>query len=152
MNTGGVVASHFLLAPLLMLSQPPWSGLFMLLVRVGVTVLFLLVLWVLLMLWWRRRRTGENAPRYLRDWIIPLLLAGLGLLLLCSQDRGSVDHLFQQVDSFLMSDRLLDVTPDVAPASWYDVLRIPEDDEGYGEVGVDPGLHQGTDPLMEEQE
>lgn len=141
MNAGWVVAGHVLLAPLLTLSQPPWSGMVMMLVRGGMTLLFLLVLWVLLMLWWRRRsRAGEAGPRYFGDWIIPLLLAGLGLLLLCSQDRGSVDHLFQRVDNMLMNGRLSEAPPDVTPESWYDVLGIPaESDDGDGE-GADPGV------------
>lgn len=139
MNAGWVVAGHLLLAPLLALSQPPWSGMVMMLVRSGMTLLFLLVLWVLLMLWWRRRsRAGETEPRYFRDWLIPLVLAGLGLGLLCSQDRGSVDHLFQRVDNMLMNGRLTEVQPDVTPESWYDVLGIPAEDED-GE-GADPGV------------
>lgn len=135
MNTGWVVAEHLLLA----LSQPPWSGMVMMLVRGGMTLLFLLVLWMLLMLWWRRRsRGGESEPRYFRDWLIPLVLAGLGLALLCSKDRGSVDHLFQRVDNMLMNGRLTEVRPDITPESWYDVLGIPAEDED-GE-GADPGV------------
>ena len=60
MNAGWVVAGHLLLAPLLALSQPPWSGMVMMLVRSGMTLLFLLVLWVLLMLWWRRRGSVDH--------------------------------------------------------------------------------------------
>lgn len=139
MNAGWVVAGHLLLAPLLALSQPPWSGMVMMLVRSGMTLLFLLVLWVLLMLWWRRRsRAGETEPRYFRDWLIPLVLAGLGLALLCSQDRGSVDHLFQRVDNMLMNGWLPESHPDVTPENWYDVLGIPAEDED-GE-GTDPGV------------
>lgn len=134
MNAGWVVAGHIFLAPLLALSQPPWSGMVMMLVRGGMSLLFLLVLWVLLMLWWRRRcRAGEGSPRYFSEWFIPLLLAGLGLLLLCSQDRGSVDHLFQRVDLMLMNGRLPPTPPDVTPESWYDVTGIPPQDDGENE-------------------
>lgn len=128
MSPGWVVAGHVFLAPLLALSQPPWPGIIMLLVRSMMILLFLLVLWVLMTIWWRRRaRRAES--RDLRDWFIPVLLAGLGLLLLCSSDRGRVDHLFQRVDSMLMNGGFTEVPPDVTPQSWYDVAGIAQGGE-----------------------
>ncbi|CAM4365594.1 MULTISPECIES: hypothetical protein [Lelliottia] len=154
MSPDWVVAGHALLAPLLALSQPPWSGMAMMLVRSSMILLFLLVLWVLLTLWWRRRaRAAEAESRYFRDWLIPLLLAGLGLMLLCSRDRGSVDHLFQRVDNMLMNNRLTEVQPDVTPESWYDVLGIPaEDEEGEGAGAGVPFLPDRADLVTGETE
>lgn len=122
MNVGWAVAGHVLLAPMLALSQQPWSGLFMLLIRVALGMLFILVLIAVVLMWQRRRNAGVRDIHYFRDWVIPLLLAGLGLALLCSQDRGSVDHLFQRMDNMLMNGHLMGSQPVFRPGSWHDVL------------------------------
>lgn len=117
--------AHLILTPLLILSQPPWSEMSLLLVRGTLGCLYLLALRTLLRVWWvRRDRAGE---RLLGDGVIPLILAGVGLVLLCSAHRSSVDQLFTRVDRVLMDRGTTDERAAVnADASWYEVLSVPD--------------------------
>ena len=138
MSLTWVVTGHLLLAPLLVLSQPPWSGWLMLMVRVVAVVLFLLVLVRMVVLWRRLHRAGASGFHYFLDWFIPLLLAGLGLLLLCSQDRGSMDHLFQRVDLMLMNEGRPGQAPAFHPGGWYDTpVKADAGLTGAGAPGVE---------------
>lgn len=146
MSLTWVVMAHLLLELLLILSQPPWSGLLMFLVRAIAVVLFLLVLARMVVLWRHLHRAGASVFHYLLEWFIPLLLVGLSLLLFCSQDRGSVDHLFQQVDNVLMNEGRPAHAPAFHPGGWYEIPR--ETDEGMPEAGA-PGLESRLDKRSE---
>jgi hypothetical protein len=118
---------HLVLAPMLALSTPPWAGLIMLLMRVVLSLLFLLAVRMVVLVWltrWRRR--SDPVPKAMTGWLTPLLVVGLGLLLICSTDRGFVDHLFQQADQVLMNGRFAPPASEVGAASWYEVLNMPE--------------------------
>lgn len=131
--TGGSVLMHIVLTPLLVLSQPPWAGLSILLVRLTLTGLFCLALRPLVVRWWRGRHAPERGHYAVRDWVIPLCLAGVGLLLLCSSHRGTVDRLFTRVDRVLMNGSLHGPVPAQADASWYRVITgeaVPGTEDG----------------------
>lgn len=121
------LVGHLVLAPMLALSVPPWAGLIMLLIRVVLALVFMLVIvtgvWNGLSRW---RRPSASAYHPLTECLMPLLVVGLGLLLICSTDRGSVDTLFQQVDRVLMNGRFAPPATAPAGASWYDVLSVME--------------------------
>ncbi|QQN36456.1 hypothetical protein JHW33_07495 [Rahnella aceris] len=140
MNAGSSLIMHIVLTPLLVLSQPPWSELGMLLVRLTLTGLFCLALLPLMMRWWHGRHAPERGHYAVRDWVIPLCLAGLGLLLLCSSHRGTVDRLFTQVDRVLMNGSLHGPAPAKADASWYRVMTGT--DEGPGQRGRQGDEHR----------
>lgn len=115
MRIGWEMAASLILTPLLVLSQSPWSELGMFLVRVVVSVVFVLSLRMLFRVWWGRR--GGEGGHYLSGWMPPLALAGVGLLLLCSPRWGGVDRLFTQADRTLMNTGISDTTlPD---GDWY---------------------------------
>lgn len=119
--TGRMIVEHLLLA----LSQPPWSGRFMLLLRMVLGGLFMLVL---MLLWLRRHQARLQGRREYRDGCGPVLLAGLGLLLLCSQDRGGVDHVFQWADRILMNGPVPEKEATVRQECGYTVQPAPADD------------------------
>ncbi|MGF6188989.1 hypothetical protein [Serratia sp. 2723] len=137
---GWTLVGELVLAPMLALSTPPWAGLIMLLVRMVLSLLFLLVVRTVILVWlarWRRR--SDPVPHAMTGWVMPLLVVGLGLLLICSTDRGVVDHLFQQVDQVLMNGRFAPAAPELGAASWYEVLNMPEQ-------GDHPPRHEGKHP------
>lgn len=131
MSLGWEMAARLILTPLLVLSQPPWSELGIFLVRAGVGVVFVLSLRTLFWVWWvRRGGTGEHD---LSGWVIPLVLAGVGLLLLCSPRWGVVDRLFTQADRVLMNGGMSETTLMPIPeADWY---RFFVDVDPVGEGG-----------------
>lgn len=137
---GWTLVGNLVLAPMLALSTPPWGGLIMLLVRVVLCLLFLLAVRTVILVWltrWRRR--SDPVPHAISGWLTPLLVVGLGLLLICSTDRGVVDNLFQQVDRVLMNDRFAPPATELGAASWYEVLSMPEQ-------GNTPPTHEGKHP------
>ncbi|AYA08376.1 hypothetical protein D3Z09_18230 [Rahnella aquatilis] len=144
--TGGSVLMHIVLTPLLVLSQPPWAALSILLVRLTLTGLFCLALRPLVVRWWVNRHAPERGHYAVRDWVIPLCLAGVGLLLLCSSHRGTVDRLFTRVDRVLMNGSLHGPVPAQVDASWYRVIAgdaVPGTEDGPvsadGPVSPDAG-------------
>lgn len=150
MNGAGSVVMHVVLTPLLVLSQPPWSGLSMLVVRLTLAGLFCLALWPLMVRGWRARHAPERGHYAVRDWVIPLCLAGVGLLLLCSSHRGTVDRLFTRVDRVLMNGSLHGPVPAQADASWYRVIAGeavsgPEAAPVAGQAGPDGADDGGGD-------
>lgn len=130
MSLGWEMAARLILAPLLVLSQPPWSELGMFLVRGGVSLVFVLSLRTLFRVWCVRR--GGAGEHFLSGWVIPLVLAGVGLLLLCSPRWGVVDRLFTQADRVLMNGSVVGghLTP-MQETDWYR-LFVNEDRPGKG--------------------
>ncbi|MEB7884026.1 hypothetical protein [Serratia fonticola] len=134
MTFGWTLIGNVVLAPMLALSSPPWAGLIMLLLRVGLSLLFLLVIRMGLLVWLaRRHRRSDPVPHAMAGWVMPLLVVGLGLLLICSTERGFIDHLFQQADQVLMNGRFAPATPEAGAASWYEVLSMPEQNGDHPE-------------------
>lgn len=131
MSLGWEMAARLILTPLLVLSQPPWSELGIFLVRAGVGVVFVLSLRTLFWVWWVRR--GGAGEHDLSGWVIPLVLAGVGLLLLCSPRWGVVDRLFTQADRVLMNGGMSETTlMSIPEADWY---RFFVDVDPVGEGG-----------------
>ena len=119
------LVGEMVLAPMLALSVSPWVGLIMLLVRVALGGLFLLAVRTVVLVWLARwHRDSGPVHHTLTEWLMPLMVVGLGLLLICSTDRGMVDHLFQRVDRALMDGRFVPPAVEPESASWYDVLSV----------------------------
>lgn len=121
------LVGDLVLAPMLALSAPPWAGLIMLLVRIVLGGLFLLAARSVVLVWLARwRRDSEPVHHTLTELLMPLSVVGLGLLLICSTDRGVVDRLFQRVDRVLMNGRFVPPPTEPSGGAWYAVLSVTE--------------------------
>lgn len=124
---GWELVGHLVLAPILALSASPWTGGLILLVRVVLSLLLLLAVRTVILAWLARCcRRSDSVPKAMTGWLMPLLVVGLGLLLMCSTNRGFIDRLFQQTDRVLMNGRFAQPASEVGTASWYEVLDMPE--------------------------
>lgn len=122
------LVGDLVLAPMLALSEQPWVGLIMFLVRIVLGGLFVLAARAVVLAWLARwRRDSEPVHHTLTELLMPLSVVGLGLLLICSTDRGVVDHLFQRVDRVLMNGRFTPPATVPSGASWYAVISVTEE-------------------------